>query len=215
MGKGLTGLWMIVLAVAISACGAPQFTYISNTTANTYFKVPSGWHKLDDAVLASVMHGGASTTQPAGVWSIAYDASPARHAAHVFGGQTPAPFTFAFVEKLTVTQSRAVSDNALRDMYLPVTATTRQTAALSGFRLTHFHLLRDSMLAPGQGVHGVRVVYDYTFPSGSTDTFDQIALTNAQNTEVYLLVTHCLASCYQQNLRQIETVMASFTVRSR
>lgn len=215
MGKGLAGLGMIVLAVAVSACSAPRFTYISNTSANTYFKVPSAWHKLDDTVLATIMHGGTSSAQPAGVWSIAYDASAPPSGSHVFGGQTPAPFTFAFVEKLTSAQSRVISDNALRDMYLPVTAVTRQSAALSGFRLTHFHLLRDTTLSPGQGVHGVRVVYDYTFPSGSTDTFDQIALTNAHDTEVYLLVTHCVFTCYQQHHSEIETVMTSFTVRSQ
>ena len=88
-------------------------------------------------------------------------------------------------------------------------------AAQRGFQLTGFHLLRDTVLTPGQGVHGVRVIFDYTFPTGSTDTFDQIALTNADETEVYLLVTHCIATCYRQHQSEIETVMTSFTVRSQ
>ena len=70
------------------------------------------------------------------------------------------------------------------------------------------------MLTPGQGVHGVRVTFDYTFPDGSTDTFDQVALTNADNTEVYLLVLHCLATCYSSTRARSTTVMKSFTVRS-
>jgi len=60
----------------------------------------------------------------------------------------------------------------------------------------------------------VRVTFDYTFPGGNTDTFDQVAFTNADDTEIYLLVLHCLASCYQRNHSQIDTVMKSFTVRS-
>jgi len=60
----------------------------------------------------------------------------------------------------------------------------------------------------------VRVTFNYTFPDGSTDTFDQVAFTNSDDTQVYLLVLHCLASCYQQNHSAIDTVMTSFTVRS-
>ena len=84
----------------------------------------------------------------------------------------------------------------------------------SGFPLTKFQLLRDDVLKPGQGVHGVRVTFDYTFPDGSTDTFDQVALTNSDDTEVYLLVLHCLATCYQRHHAEIDTVMKSFTIRS-
>jgi hypothetical protein len=107
-----------------------------------------------------------------------------------------------------------MSYNELRDIFLPVTSATRQSAAQSGFPLTKFHLLRDNVLTPGQGVHGVRVTFEYTFPDGSTDTFDQVAFTDANDTEVYLLVLHCLASCYQQHHSEIDTVMTSFTVRS-
>jgi hypothetical protein len=60
----------------------------------------------------------------------------------------------------------------------------------------------------------VRDTFDYTFPDGSTDTFDQVAFTNADDTEIYLLVLHCTATCYQHNQGMIDTVMKSFTVRS-
>lgn len=214
MGKGLAGLWMIVLAVAVSACAAPQFTYIANNSVNTYLKVPYSWHKLSDATLASAMNPGASS-QPPGVWSVGYDASAAPSTAHIFGGQTPAPATWVLVAKLTPVQGSAVSDNWLRDLYMPVTPTMRQLAAAQGFRLTHFRLLSDIVLSPGQGIRGVRDIYKYTYPGGTTDTFDKIALTNAAHTEVYLLVTHCVATCYQRHRSEIETVMTSFTVRSQ
>jgi hypothetical protein len=91
----------------------------------------------------------------------------------------------------------------------------RQIQTQRGFPLTHFHLLSDTVLTPGQGIHGVREIYDYTFPGGATDTFDQVALTDANSTKVYLLVTHCLATCYLKHQHEIETVMTSFTVRSQ
>ena len=57
-------------------------------------------------------------------------------------------------------------------------------------------MLRDATVTLGQGVHGVRVTFQYTYPGVGTNTFDQVALTNADDTEVYLLLVHCLAACY-------------------
>jgi hypothetical protein len=196
-----------------AACGAPQFTYVSNSDQQTYFKVPGGWHKIGDKALASALHSG-SGSEPTGVWSVGYDGSAKPSADHVFGESSTQPFAFALVEPLSSAASSSMSYNELRDIFLPVTAPTRATAAKSGFPLTNFKLLADTVLTQGQGVHGVHVTFDYTFPDHVTDTFDQIAFTNADNTEIYLLVLHCTATCYQQHENEIKTVMSSFTVRS-
>lgn len=214
MKRVLAGLWLTVMVVMVAACGAPQFTYVSNSSAHAYFKVPAGWRKLSDSELASALRGGSGSKTPTGVWSVGYDGSNSPSASHVFGSGVPQPFAFALVEPLNSTASAGMSYNELRDIFLPVTSATRATAAKSGFPLTGFHLLRIDILTQGQGVHGVRVTFDYTFPDGSTDTFDQVAFTNADDTEIYLLVLHCLASCYQRNHGEIDTVMKSFTVRS-
>jgi hypothetical protein len=215
MSKGLAGLWLVLIVVMVSACGAPQFTYVANSDGHAFFKVPGRWHKISDSALATALHGGSGGSgEPSGVWSVGYDGSPAPSATHVFGSVTPQPFAFALTEPLSSAASNSMSYNELRDIFLPVTSATRQSAAQSGFPLTKFHLLRDNVLTPGQGVHGVRVTFEYTFPDGSTDTFDQVAFTDANDTEVYLLVLHCLASCYQQHHGEIDTVMTSFTVRS-
>jgi len=213
MSRGLAGLWLISLVVMVSACGAPPYTYVTNSADQAYFKVPGAWHKIGGAALANQLHKG-STSEPSGVWSVGYDGSPAPSAGHVFDSTSPQPFAFALVEPLSAAASNAMSYNGLRDLFLPVTSATRQSAARGGFPLTQFRLLRDTVLTPGQGVHGVRVTFNYTFPDGSTDTFDQVAFTNADSTKVYLLVLHCLATCYQQHQNEIETVISSFTVRS-
>jgi hypothetical protein len=214
MNRVLAGLWLVVMVVMVSACGAPQFTYVSNSTSGTYFKVPNGWHKISDSALAKALQGGSSSAEPTGVWSAGYDGSSAPSASHLFGSVVPQPFAFALVEPLSSSASAGMSYNELRDIFLPVTSASRSNAAKSGFPLTGFQLLRDSVVTSGQGVHGVRETFDYTFPGGSTDTFDQVAFTNADNTEIYLLVLHCTASCYHRNQSMIDTVMQSFTVRS-
>jgi len=95
-----------------------------------------------------------------------------------------------------------------------VTTTARQNATAQGFPLTGFKQIRDQTLALSQGVHGVRETFNYTFTGGITDTFDEVALTNADQTVVYLLVLHCTTSCYSNDQTEINDVMSSFTIRS-
>ena len=102
----------------------------------------------------------------------------------------------------------------LRDFMLPVTSNSRQADAASGFPLTNFKQLRDQTITGTQGVHGVRETFQYTFPGGVSDTFDEDVLTNANQTVVYFLLVHCTNSCYNQNQDNIDTVMSSFTVGS-
>jgi hypothetical protein len=214
MSRALAGLGLTVIGVMVAACGAPQFTYVANSASQTYFKVPNGWHKISDAALAHALGGGSSASAPSGVWSVGYDGSTIPSSTHIFGASASQPFALALVEPLSSAASNSMSYNSLRDVFLPVTSTTRQSAAKSGFPLTGFHLLQDSVLTPGQGVHGVRDIFDYTFPDGNIDTFDQVAFTNADDTMLYLLVLHCTASCYAKHTSEIDTVMKSFTVRS-
>jgi hypothetical protein len=152
--------------------------------------------------------------QAAGTWDVAYDADRAPTAVHLFSPNAAQPFAFAFVTPLSASASNAMSYNGLRDVLLPVTTAARAQAAQSSFPLTHFKLLRDTVVTPGQGVHGVWDTYDYTYPGGITDTFDQVALTNSNSTQLYVLVVHCVATCYSHNRGQLDTIMSSFTVRS-
>jgi hypothetical protein len=211
----LGGLGALVLAIAATGCAAPQFTYVADGTANTYFKVPYNWHKISNASLAQQFRTpGSAFGQGTGLWDVAYDGAAAPAAVHLFSPDATQPFAFAFVAPLTVTGSNAMSYNGLRDVMLPVTAAARAAAAKSRFPLTGFRLLRDSRIDASQGVHGVWDTFDYTYPGGITDTFDQVALTNAASTQLYVLVMHCLATCYRQHQSEFNTIMSSFTVRS-
>ena len=128
------------------------------------------------------------------------------------------PCVAAFCLAVEVTgrkKSRRESYDSLRDFFLPVTSTARQNASTQGFPLTGFKQIRDQVLTFGQGVHGVRETFDYTYTGGITDTFDEIALTNADQTVVYLLVLHCTTSCYSNDQTEINDVMSSFTIRSQ
>jgi hypothetical protein len=207
VAKGLVGGGAILLGVILTGCAAPQYTYVANSGQNTYFKVPHGWHAISATALKSVTGSSAG-------WTVAYEAG--RPAASDFlSFETTQPFVFAEVATLSTTTSSQMSYDMLRDSVLPVTSTARQSAAAqTGYPLTGFTQIRDQVLTPGQGVHGVRETYNYTYAGGITDTFDEIALTNADQTVVYLLVLHCTTSCYSHDQTEINDVMSSFTVRS-
>jgi hypothetical protein len=215
-GKGLAALSLAAVALMATGCGTNQFTYVADSTSSTYFKVPAGWHRVSDASLLAQLGGARSGFGPQnGVWEVAYDAAPAPAAAHLFSPANQ-PFVLAFVAPLSRTASNMMSYNELRDLMLPVTPGDRQAMASRNFPLTRFQLLRDNVLAPGSaGIHGVRVTFDYTFPTGTTDTFDQVALTNAVETKVYFLIIHCDDICYRQHKNEIDSVMTSFTVGNK
>jgi hypothetical protein len=212
VAQGLIGGGALLLGVVLTGCAAPQFTYVANSGTNTYFKVPHAWHKISDSSLSSELK--KATGGPASGWTVAYEAGHKPAADDFLSFGTAQPFVFADVGQLNATASNQLSYDSLRDFFLPVTSNARQSAAAPGYPLTGFKQIRDQKLSLGQGVHGVREIFDYTFGGGVTDTFDEVALTNADQTVVYLLVLHCTASCYSNDQTEINDVMSSFTIRS-
>ena len=210
--KGLVGGCALLLGVTVTGCGAPQYTYVANSNESTYFKVPHGWHKIDGSALQKAMEqvfGSAGAG-----WQVAYEAGGTPTAGDFLGFTPSHPFVFAEVGNLTSAGSQELSYDSLRDFFLPVTTTARQNVP-SGFPLTNFKQIRDQNLTPGLGVHGVRETFDYTLEGGGpTDTFDEIALTNADQTVVYFIVLHCTEACYNTDQTAINDVMSSFTIRS-
>ena len=205
--RGLVGGCALLLAVTVAGCGAPQYTYVANSGADTYFKVPYGWHQISAASLKKV------TGSSSGVWTVAYQAGSRPSASDLLSFATSQPFVFSEIGTLSATGMNELSYDSLRDFFLPVTSTARSTASSEGFPYTGFSQIRDQVLTPGQGVHGVRETFDYT-DGGVTDTFDEVALTNPDQTQVYFLVLHCTSSCYSSDQTEINDVMSSFTIRS-
>jgi hypothetical protein len=207
--RGWAALAAAALAPVAAGCAAPQFTYVSDASAQAYFKVPYGWHQITAAELAPQLKLGAAG---GGIWQIGYDAAPTPSAVHALSPAAPQPFAFALVLPVNPAAHKAVTVNFLRDAIMPVTNAGRQAYAAQGFSVAGFRLLSDTVVSAGHGVRGVRDIFDYTSRSGYTDTFDKVALTNAGHSQVYVLLVHCLASCYRQHQKEIETVMRSFTV---
>jgi len=197
--------------VGLTACGTPAYTYVADSKAGTYYKVPTQWHQISQKDLNAALKAAGSSGS--GIWSTAFDGSSAPSADHNNSVALNQPFVFAEVGQLSSTGSAQLSYDAMRDLWLPVTSSTRQTDTSEGFPGTNFTQMRDQTISGKQGVHGVRETFQYTF-AGVTDTFDEEVLTNADQTVLYTLQVHCTDSCYTQNQNSINTVMSSFTVGS-
>ncbi len=216
--RGRTGglafllIGVVLATVGLTGCGSPAYTYVADSSAQTYYKVPSQWHQISQQSLnAALKAAGASG---GGVWSTAFDGTSSPSGDNFLAGDLNQPFVFAEVGTLSSTLSNELSYNVLRDFMLPVTSDSRTQEDAQGFPLTDFKSLRDQVISGKQGVHGVRETFDYTFPAGWANTFDEAVLTNADQTVVYFLMVHCTATCYSQNQNNINTVMSSFTVGS-
>jgi hypothetical protein len=208
--SAIAGLALAV-AVLVAGCAEATYTYVANTSQNAYFKVPHAWKSINGTALQKSLTGGSTDSN---VWTVGFDASGRPSPDHALGTVPTEPFVYATAGSVNSATTDSLSYNVLRDFFLPVTSTTRTTAAKDGFPLTGFKLVSSSNVALSQGVHGVHEIYDYTYPGGTVVTFDQLALTNATATQVYLLVVHCTTGCYAHNQAAINTVMNSFTVRS-
>ena len=82
MSRGRSiGLGMVLLALLVAGCAAPQFTYVTNSSQHTYFKVPDGWSQIKSSALSAA----TKTTPNSNVWSVGYDADLRPAANHVLG----------------------------------------------------------------------------------------------------------------------------------
>ena len=209
----------VVAIMVAAACAAPEYTYVKNSGQKTYFKVPHEWRQtgtdmLDDMLSGANPDSARKAARQQTWWSVAYDAATAPDARHlVINGVTDEPIVYARISPLTESQQNAVSLDMLRNVILPVTADAREAAA-STSELTDFELLHDEVLTPANGLHGVRVVFDYVLGGGVMHTFDETALVNNDNSKLYLLVIRCSTACYKSRHAELDTIATSFTVRS-
>jgi hypothetical protein len=203
---------MCVLAtVGLTACGAPAYTYVADSSAQTYYKVPSEWHQISQQEIDAALKANGESSSSG--WFTAFDAGPSPTVADDGSVELEKPFVFAEVGQLSSVASNELSYNAMRDLWLPVTSDSRSVGQSEGFGGTNFTQLRDQTISAKLGVHGVRETFQYTF-EGVTDTFDEEVLTNADQTMLYTIQVHCVDSCYTQNQNSINTIMSSFTVGS-
>jgi hypothetical protein len=204
-----------MLMAALTACGAPGYTYAADTADHAYFKVPAGWQQVNPSALSNAQvqlaKSAAGSAGGTFAWSRAYDSVADPSATGLlYGSQTPV--VYASVQVLRSSLRDSLSFNYMRDLIFPVTAQARQAAAAAGVKLTGFNLVSSTTITTKDGVRGINELFEYTL-GGLPDAFDQTVLTNSSTTKLYLLLVQCFQDCFVSNLTKIKAVVDSFTVR--
>jgi hypothetical protein len=205
------GLSLLVMA----GCGAPDYTYVTNSADRTYLKVPSSWAAIDSKSLFDALgYDPSQETSGSRFWLEGYDADVAPSASHLLGQQSDAPAVFVGVRDVPVSAQGQISLDLMRDLWRPVSDSAREqdsqnpSSAFSGFGL-----ISDEVLTPGDGLHGVHTVYRYKIMGGPAQTFDQIVYTNDDSSKIYMFYVRCSSECFDQRQSEINAVVSSFTVR--
>jgi hypothetical protein len=217
MAREAAALVAVLLGCAVfgaaSGCSAPDHTYVANTANKTYFKVPASWHEIDEKALKQPASGASPTPESDGEWVVAYDAAQAPSVAHLVASDTPDPIVYVSVHPVPTEAGGQLSLDNLRDLALPVTAPARKAATSASTTFSDFHLVSDSVLTPKSGFRGVHEVFQYRVSGGPSQTFDETAYTNEDGSKVYLMLLRCSSECYQARRSELDSVVASFTVR--
>jgi hypothetical protein len=205
----------LALVAVLSGCGAPEYTYVTNSTDRTYLRIPNSWQPIDEKALDEAIGlDPTSKDSQDGFWLEGYDADTTPSPDHLFGQHAAAPAVFIGVRAVPETARGQISLDLLRDLFRPVSATARAEAAMNpASTFTGFELMDDEVLTPGDGLRGVHVVYRYRIGGGPSQVFDQIAYVNDDASKLYMFYVRCATDCYRQRKQEIANVVSSFTVR--
>jgi hypothetical protein len=232
----LASIAFIVLA---TACSAPRYEYVRNTSLRTAFKVPRDWELFDRETLLGLPPGPQPSTPDPIEWLVGIDGDPEPSVAHILDPgtlNTDHPQGVALVQSFSFSDRDTSSFNALRNYLFPVDALIQDPN--SGQVLSYDDSINKD------GVRGVHIVFQFRASSlasaqasvdqtgtGAADlqrtllggaqaallspdyvTVDQMAYVNADSSQVYLMAVLCSAACYQRNDSDISSIVDSWTV---
>jgi hypothetical protein len=202
------------LAGVLTACGSQQYTYVKNSAAQVYLKVPHSWKAISREALDKEVAGDPSSAsgqvERMMSWHAAFDAGKTPSADHIKATDVSDPVVWLMVRDLEPSVSNTMSLDRMRNLSLPVTASSRQAAGLDDS--SGFELLADRQLNPHKGLYGVRTIFNYKF-GVQLQTFDQTVLINDSHSKLYYLLARCSAQCYKARQTEIARTVDSFTVK--
>ncbi len=203
----------LVLAVLVTGCARPAFTYIANADRDAVLRVPSNWSPVStDAVLKA---GGQDPSQGGYGWLVFYDADAKPSTAHLRSESVDQPVMIAQSLDISPQNRTGLTDDTLRNILQPVTTDARASDEVSragmGLAPRQFTLISDKTLNT-RTEHGVHLVFSYRTGS-RTEYYDQIAVTDPKRTRAHVVMVHCSQACYQADKDQIAGAVDSLTVK--
>jgi hypothetical protein len=208
-------LLSVAALMALVGCGAPEYTYVTNSTDRTYLKVPTTWRPIDEKAMDDAIGFDPTLSEEErGLWFEGYDADVAPSPVHLFGPSAAVPAEFVGVQQVPEAARGQFSLDRLRDLFYPVSPSAQEAASLDPTGgVSDFVLVTDEVLTPGNGLRGVHSVFRYRVGDGPMQMMDQTAYLNDDASKLYMFFVRCSTECYEQRQKEIGTVVSSFTVR--
>jgi hypothetical protein len=208
-------LLSVAALMALVGCGAPEYTYVTNSTDRTYLKVPTTWRPIDEKAMDDAIGFDPTLSEEErGMWFEGYDADVAPSPVHLFGPSAAVPAAFVGVQQVPEAARGQFSLDRLRDLFYPVSPSAQEAASLDPTGgVSDFVLVSDEVLTPGNGLRGVHSVFRYRVGDGPMQMMDQTAYLNDDASKLYMFFVRCSTECYEQRQKEIGTVVSSFTVR--
>lgn len=201
----------LALTLLLSACSTSQ-QYAGSKRDGAFFTVPNGWHEISTADLNK--EEGSSTNQDdldrlsMVTYQVGFTSAKTMTAREVFMLEpTKDPVVFVRIRDLFPEERNAISLNTLRNVVLPVTQYLDGTKAND----RNFQLLDDFEVVE-KGGRGVNVQYSFDY-NGTNETINQSALFSNDQSKIYLFIVRCSTECYNKNVKKINEIVKSFTIR--
>ena len=197
--------------VMLSAC-TPSKQYEGSKSEGVFFAIPNGWTKIDGNELAKEESKSANQNDIDRLAMVGYQAGFSKlkklTARDVFMLQpTAEPVLYVRIRDLFPEERNAISLNTLRNIILPVTQYVDGTRAND----RNFQLINDQEVVE-KGGRGVLLEYSFDH-QGTNETVKQAALYSNDQNKIYLFVLRCSTSCFNKNIKSIDEIVKSFTVR--
>ena len=220
--------------VVLVACGDSEFRYVSNSSINTYLKVPADWKefKHDDLIQAEV-DAARQANQPTSLidvlvnrqfqWRVAFDADPQPSVEHTLS-LAEEPVVEVSVRTLDPDEHDQVSLAALRNVIVNYDEMKQQSAVdlsgrgfgIAGESTDSFRAIDEEELHYKDGIRGIRLRYVLRpDPSSPFYAFDQTTLVDAKAERLYVLLIRSGEAQFLRHNQLFTEIARSFTVKAK
>ena len=224
---------MLTLILA-GACSKSEFRYVSNSSINTYLKVPAKWKefKQDDLVGAEIS-AARQANQPSSLidvlvnrqfqWRVAFDADPRPSVEHTLS-LAEEPVVEVSVRALEPDERDQVSLAALRNVIVNYDEMKAQAAqdlagksvGIAGETTNSFRPIDEEELHYEDGVRGIRLRYVLRpDPSKPFYAFDQTTLVDSKAERLYVLLIRSGEAQFLRHNQLFTEIAKSFTVKPK
>mgnify|MGYP003328353205 CR=1 FL=1 len=202
---------LTISAALLTAC-TTSTQYGGSKKDGAFFAVPNGWREISNSALNK--EEGKTKNQndldrlSMVTYQVGFTTSKTLTAREVFQlAPTKEPVAFARFRDLFPEERNAISFNLLRDVILPVTS--YQDGTKTNDR--NFQLIDDQEIVQ-KGGRGVNLIYSFDY-NGSNETINQTAIYSNDQSKIYIFIVRCATECYNKNVKDLEKIVKSFTVR--